>query len=188
MIYKLWQTYKKNTERESLSPANLPLCFVRAYLYLWLDVHHIFNGDTCDSKLSPYLYCPRQYHVCVLLQWCTLHGISVFLYVESTFCSAIINYHSSHPVFLSSMTPKSTCARAIFQSEQQKNRSPATENPPSRNRKPRFASALITIHRPLFSAPALMFLPATRTSVRGRSRAAALCASYVNFCNLCFLR
>ena len=143
---------------------------MRAYLYLWLDVHHIFNGGTSDSKLSPYLYCPRQYHVCVLPQWCTLHGISVLLYVESSFCSVIINYHSSHPVFLSSIIPKNTCAREIFQSEQQKNRSPTTENPPSRNRKPRFASALITIHRPPFSAPALMFLPATRTSVRGRSR------------------
>ena len=141
---------------------------MRAYLYLWLDVHHIFNGGTSDSKLSPYLYCPRQYHVCVLLQWCTLHGISVLLYVESSFCSAIINYHSSHPVFLSSIIPKNTCARAIFQSEQQKNRSPATENPPSRNRKPRFASALITIHHPLFSALALMSFEVTRTIVRGR--------------------
>ena len=139
---------------------------MRAYLYLWLDVHHIFNGGTSDSKLSPYLYCPRQYHVCVLPQWRTLHGISVLLYVESTFCSAIINYHSSHPVFLFSIIPKSTCARAIFQSERQKNRSPATENPPSRNRKPCFASALITIHRPPFSAPALMSLrPRGRQSV-----------------------
>ena len=122
-------------------PQTYPYAFVRAYLYLWLDVHHIFNGGTSDSKLSPYLYCPRQYHVCVLLQWCTLHGISVLLYVESAFRSVIINYHSSHPVFLSSIIPKNTCARAIFQSEQQKKRSPATENPPSRNRKPRFASA-----------------------------------------------
>ncbi len=156
---------------------------MRAYLYSWLDVHHIFNGGTCDSKLSPYLYCPRQYHVCVLPQWCTLHGISVLLYIESTFCSAIINYHSSHPVFLSSIIPKNTCAREKNQSEQQEIRFLITENPPSRNRKSRFASALITIHRPPFSAPALMSLPATRTSVRGRSRAAALCPSVLmSFC------
>ena len=159
---------------------------MRAYLYLWLVVHHIFNGGTSDSVIPPYLHCPSQYHVCVLPQWCTSHGISVLLYVESAFCSAIINYHSSHPVFLSSIIPKDTCARAFFQSEQQKNRSPATENPPSRNRKPRFASALITIHRPPFSAPALMFLPVTRTSVRGRSRAAALCP-YV-LMSFCFPR
>ena len=157
---------------------------MRACLYLWLDAHHIFNGGTSDSKLSPYLYCPRQYHVCALLQWCTLHGISVLLYVESSFCSAIINYQSSHPVFLFLIIPKNTCARAIFQSEQQKKRSPVTKNPPSRNRKPRFASPLITIHRPPFSAPALMFLEATRTIVRGRSRAAALCPSVLlSFCS-----
>ena len=148
---------------------------MRACLYLWLDAHHIFNGGTSDSKLSPYLYCPRQYHVCALLQWCTLHGISVLLYVESTFCSAFINYHSSRPAFSPPKSPKNTCAREKKQSERQKIRSLITENPPSRNRKPRFASALITIHRPPFSAPALMSLPATRTSVRGRSRAAALC-------------
>lgn len=99
-----------------------------------------FNSGTSDSVLPPYLHCPSQYHVCVLLQWCTLHGISVLLYIESSFCSAIINYHLSHPVFLFSIIPKNTCAREIFQSEQQKNRFPATENPPSRNRKPRFAS------------------------------------------------
>ena len=157
---------------------------MRAYLYLWLDVHHIFNGGTSDSKLSPYLYCPRQYHVCVLPQWCTLHGISVLLYVESSFCSVIINYHSSHPVFLSSIILKNTCAREIFQSEQQKIRSPATEKPPSRNRTPRFASALITIHRPPFSAPALMSLEATRTPVRGRQpRSGLICI----LCNLMFL-
>ena len=121
-------------------PQTYPYAFVRACLYLWLDAHHIFNGGTSDSKLSPYLYCPRQYHVCVLLQWCTLHGISVLLYVESTFCPAIIIYHSSHSVFLSSIIPKNTCAREKNQSEQQKIRSLITENPPSRNRKPRFAS------------------------------------------------
>ena len=159
---------------------------MRACLYLWLDVHHIFNGGTSDSKLSPYLYCPRQYYVCVLLQWCTLHGISVLLYILSIFCSAIINYHSSHPVFSSLKIPKNTCAREKFQSEQQKIRSPVTKNPPSRNRKPCFASALIAIHRPPFSAPALMSLPATRTSVRGRSRAAALCP-YV-LMSFCFPR
>ncbi len=159
---------------------------MRAYLYPWLDVHHIFNGGTCDSKLSPYLYCPRQYHVCALLQWCTLHGISVLLYVESAFRSTIINYHSSHPVFLSSIIPKNTCAREKNQSEQEKIRSLITENPPSRNRKSRFALALITTRRPPFSAPALMSLPATRTSVRGRSRAAALCPSVLMF--LCLPR
>ncbi len=159
---------------------------MRACLYLWLDVHHIFNGGTSDSKLSPYLYCPRQYYVCVLLQWCTLHGISVLLYILSIFCSAIINYHSSHPVFSSLKIPKNTCAREKFQSEQQKIRSPVTKNPPSCNRKPCFASALIAIHRPPFSAPALMSLPATRTSVRGRSRAAALCP-YV-LMSFCFPR
>jgi hypothetical protein len=132
------------------------------------------------------LRCPRQYHVCVLLQWCILHGISVLLYVESSFCSAIINYHSSRPAFLPPKSPKNTCAREKNQSEQQKIRSLITENPPSRNRKPRFASALITIHRPPFSAPALMSLPATRASVRGRSRAAALCP-YV-LLSLCFPR
>ena len=157
---------------------------MRACLYPGFDAHHIFNGGTSDSKLSPYLYCPRQYHVCALLQWCTLHGISVLLYVESSFCSAIINYQSSHLVFSSSKIPKNTCAREKNQSEQQKIRSLITENPPSRNRKPRFASALITIHRPPFSAPALMFLPATRTSVRGRSRAAFLCPSVLlSFCS-----
>ena len=157
---------------------------MRAYLYLWLDVHHIFNGGTSDSKLSPYLYCPRQYHVCVLLQWCTLHGISVLLYVESTFCSAIINYHSSHPVFSPPKSPKNTCARERNQSEKQKIRSLITENPPSRNRKSRFALALITTRRPPFSAPALMSLPATRTSVRGRPpRSGLMCI----LCKLMFL-
>ena len=149
-------------------PQTYPYAFVRAYLYLWLDVHHIFNGGTSDSKLSPYLYCPRQYHVCALLQWCTLHGISVLLYVESTFCSVIINYHSSHPVFLFLIIPKNTSARAIFQSEQQKIRSPATENPPSRNRKTCFASPQKQSTAPSASASALMFLEATRTPVRGR--------------------
>lgn len=167
-------------------PQTYPYAFVRAYLYLWLDVHHIFNGGTSDSKLSPYLYCPRQYHVCALLQWCTLHGISVLLYVESTFCSVIINYHSSHPVFSPPKSPKNTCARERNQSEKQKIRSLITENPPSRNRKSRFASALITIHRPPFSAPVLLSLPATRTSVRGRSRAAFLCPSVLLF--LCLPR
>ena len=167
-------------------PQTYPYTFVRAYLYLWLDVHHIFNGGTSDSKFSPYLYCPRQYHVCALLQWCTLHGISVLLYVESTFCSVIINYHSSHPVFSPPKFPKNTCAREKNQSEKQKIRSLITENPPSRNRKPHFASALITIHRPPFSAPALMSLPATRTSVRGCSRAAAFCSSVLLF--FCFPR
>ena len=139
---------------------------MRAYLYLWLDVHHIFNGGTSDSKLSPYLYCPRQYYVCVLLQWCTLHGISVLLYVESTFCSVIINYHSSHPVFSPPKSPKNTCAREKNQSERQKIRSLITENPPSRNRKPRFASALITVHRPLpRRQPLCPFRPRGRQSV-----------------------
>lgn len=114
-------------------PQTYPYAFVRAYLYPWLDVHRIFNGGTSDSKLSPYLYCPRQYHVCVLLQWCTLHGISVLLYVESTFCSAIINYHSSRPAFLPPKSPK----KHLCQREKSVG---ATENPPSRNRKSRFAS------------------------------------------------
>ena len=109
---------------------------MRACLYPGFDAHHIFNGGTSDSKLSPYLYCPRQYHVCALLQWCTLHGISVLLYVESSFCSAIINYQSSHLVFSSSKIPKNTCAREKNQSEQQKIRSLITENPPSRNSPP----------------------------------------------------
>ena len=139
---------------------------MRAYLYPWLDVHHIFNGGTCDSKLSPYLYCPRQYHVCALLQWCTLHGISVLLYVESAFRSTIINYHSSHPVFLSSIIPKDTCAREKFQPEQQKIRSPVTKNPPSRNRNPRFASPQKTVHRPLpRRQPLCSFRPPGRQSV-----------------------
>lgn len=141
VIYKLWQTYKKIQNASIHLPQTYPYAFVRAYLYPWLDVHHIFNGGTSDSKLSPYLYCPRQYHVCVLLQWCTLHGISVLLYVESTFCSAIINYHSSHPVFSPPKSPKNTCARERNRSEKQKIRSLITENPPSRNRKTRFASA-----------------------------------------------
>ena len=149
-------------------PQTYPYAFVRACLYLWLDAHHIFNGGTSDSKLSPYLYCPRQYHVCALLQWCTLHGISVLLYVEGTFCSAIINYQSSHLVFLSSIIPKNTCAREIFQSEQQKNRSPVTKNPSSRNRKPRFASPPKQSTAPSATASALMSLEATRTVVRGR--------------------
>ena len=157
---------------------------MRAYLYPWLDVHHIFNGGTSDSKLSPYLYCPRQYHVCVLPQWCTLHGISVLLYVESTFCSAIINYQSSHSVFLSSIIPKNTCAREKNQSEQQKIRFLITENPPSRNRKPRFASAQKQSTAPSATASALMSLEATRTIVRGRPpRSGLMCI----LCNLMFL-
>ena len=163
---------------------------MRAYLYLWLDVHHIFNGGTSDSKLSPYLYCPRQYHVCVLLQWCTLHGISVLLYVESTFVQplSIITHHAlpfcpQNPQ--KTLVPERKISRSNRKSAppQQKIRSPATENPPSRNRKSRFVSALITIHRPPFSAPALMSLPAMRTSVRGRSRAAFFCSSVLmSFC------
>ena len=149
-------------------PQTYPYAFVRACLYLWLDVHHIFNGGTCDSKISPYLYCPRQYHVCALLRWCTLHGISVLLYVENTFCSAIINYHSSRSAFSPPKSPKNTCAREKNQSERQKIRSLITENPPSRNRTPRFALALIITRRPPFSASALMSLEATRTIVRGR--------------------
>ena len=140
VIYKLWQTYKKNTEREYSSPANLPICFCACLSLPGVWCPSCFDGGTSDSVIPPYLHCPSQYHVCVLPQWCTSHGISVLLYVESTFCSAIINYHLSHPVFLSSIIPKNTCARAIFQSEQQKIRPLATENPPSRNRKPRFAS------------------------------------------------
>ena len=141
----MWFTnYGKHTKKiQNASlylPQTYPYTFVRAYLYLWLDVHHIFNGGTSDSKLSPYLYCPRQYYVCVLLQWCTLHGISVLLYVESTFCSAIINYHSSRPAFSPPKSPKNTCAREKNQSERQKICSLITENPPSRNRKPRFVS------------------------------------------------
>ena len=131
---------------------------MRACLYLWLDVHHIFNGGTSDSKLSPYLYCPRQYYVCVLLQWCTLHGISVLLYILSIFCSAIINYHSSHPVFSSSKIPKNICAKEKNQSEQQEILSLITENPPSRNRKPRFASPQKKVHRPLPRRQPLCFL------------------------------
>ena len=148
---------------------------MRAYLYLWLDVHHIFNGGTNDSKLSPYLYCPRQYHVCVLPQWCTLHGISVLLYVESTFCSAIINYHSSHPVFSPPKSPKNTCAREKNQSEQQKIRSLITENPPSRNRKPRFASP-----QKQSTAPSLGVRPYVPYRLR-RSLRLQLCI----LCNLC---
>ena len=113
---------------------------MRACLFRWLGVHQYFNRGISVSKFPLYLRSLCQYHVCVLPQWRTLHGISVLLYVESAFCSAIINYHLSHPVFLFSIIPKNTCAREIFQSEQQKNRFPATENPPSRNRKPRFAS------------------------------------------------
>ena len=159
---------------------------MRACLYLWLDVHHIFNGGTSDSKLSPYLYCPRQYHVCVLLQWCTLHGISVLLYVESAFCSAIINYYSSHPVFSPSIIPKNTCAREIFQSEQQKNRSPVTKNPPSRNRKTRFASPQKQSTAPSASASALMFLEATRTPVRGRPPRSGLICLLCSLCSYVF--
>ena len=163
-------------------PQTYPYAFVRAYLYLWLDVHHISNGGTSDSNFRR-IYTVRANNVCVLLQWCTLHGISVLLYVESSFCSVIINYHSSHPVFSPPKSPKNTCAREKNQSEQEKIRSLITENPPSRNRKSRFALALITTRRPPFSAPALMSLPATRTSVRGRSRAAALCPSVLmSFC------
>lgn len=55
-----------------------------------------FNSGTSNSVLPPYLHCPSQYHVCVLLQWCTLHGISVLLYVESTFVQplSIITHHA----------------------------------------------------------------------------------------------
>lgn len=31
-------------------PQTYPYAFVRAYLYLWLDVHHISNGGTSDSN------------------------------------------------------------------------------------------------------------------------------------------
>lgn len=122
-----------------------------------------FNSGTSNSVLPPYLHCPSQYHVCVLLQWCTLHGISVLLYVESTFVQplSIITHHALP--FCPPKSPKNTCAREKNQSEQQKIRSLITENPPSRNRKSRFASALITIHRPPFSAPALMSLSLRRS-------------------------
>ena len=168
MIYKLWQTYKKNTEREYSSPANLPICFCACLSLPVAWCPSYFNHGVNVIMFPLHLRSPCQYHVCVLPQWRTLHGISVLLYILSIFCSAIINYHSSHRVFSYKKISKNTCAREKFQPEQQKIRSLITENPPSRNRKPRFASALITIHRPPFSAPALMFLPATRTSVRGR--------------------
>ena len=149
MIYKSWQTYKKITERAPSSPANLPVCF-RACLSLpvaWCPSY--FNHGVNVSMFPLHLRSPCQCHVCVLPQWRTLHGISVLLYILSIFCSAIINYHSSHPVFSSLKIPKNTCAREKFQPEQQKIRSPVTKNPPSRNRNPRFASPPKTVHRPL---------------------------------------
>ena len=167
-------------------PQTYPYAFVRACLFRWLGVHQYFNRGISVSKFPLYLRSPCQYHVCVLPQWRTLHGISVLLYVESAFRSTIINYHSSHPVFLSSIIPKNICAREKIQSEQQKILSLITENPPSRNRKPRFASPPKTVHCPLPTASALMSLSATRTSVRGRSRAAALCP-YV-LMSFCFPR
>ena len=149
VIYKLWQTYKKKYRTRVFISRKLTHMLLCVLIFTCGLMPSCFNSGTSDSVLPPYLHCPSQYHVCVLLQWCTLHGISVLLYIESSFCSAIINYHLSHPVFLFSIIPKNTCAREIFQSEQQKIRSPVTKNPPSRNRKPRFASPLITIHRPL---------------------------------------
>ena len=101
------------------------------------------------------------------------------------FCSAFINYHSSRPAFSPPKSPKNTCAREKNQSEQQKIRSLITENPPSRNRKSRFASALITIHRPPFSASALMSLEATRTQVRGRPPRSGLICLLCSLCSLC---
>ena len=70
---------------------------------------------------------------------------------------------------------KNARATPIFFSDQYTICSPVTKNPPSHNRKPRFASALITIHCPPFSAPALCsFRPRGRQSV-----AAAVQRSYV---------
>ena len=80
---------------------------------------------------------------------------------------------------------KNARATPIFFSDQYTIRSPVTKNPPSRNRKTRFASPQKQSTFPSATAPALMSLEATRTPVRGRSRAAALCVSYVNLCSLC---
>ena len=142
------------------------MLFVRACLFRWLGVHQYFNRGISVSKFPLYLRSPCQYHVCVLPQWRTLHGISVLLYILGIFSSDIINYHSSHRVFSSSKISKNTCAREKFQPEQQKIRSLITENPPSRNRKPRFASPPKTVHCPLPTASALMSLgPRGRQSV-----------------------
>ena len=147
-------------------PQTYPYAFVRACLFRWLGVHQYFNCGISVSKFPLYLRSPCQYHVCVLPQWRTLHGISVLLYILSIFCSAIINYHSSRRVFSSSKIPKYTCAREKFQPEQQKIRSPVTKNPPSRNRNPRFASPQKTVHRPLpRRQPLCPFRPRGRQSV-----------------------
>ena len=149
VIYKLWQTYKKNTERESSSPANLPICFCACLSLPVAWCPSYFNHGVNVIMFPLHLRSPCQYHVCVLPQWRTLHGISVLLYILGIFSSDIINYHSSHRVFSSSKISKNTCAREKFQPEQQKIRSPVTKNPPSRNRTPRFASPPKTVHRPL---------------------------------------
>ena len=139
---------------------------MRAYLFRWLGVHQYFNRGISVSKFPLYLRSLCQYHVCVLPQWRTLHGILVLLYILSIFCSAIINYHSSHRVFSSSKIPKNTCAGEKFQPEQQKIRSLITGNPPSRNRTPRFASPPKTVHRPLpRRQPLCPFRPRGRQSV-----------------------
>ena len=59
-------------------------------------------------------------------------------------------------------------ATPIFFSDQYTIRSPVTKKPPSRNRKPRFASPQKQSTAPSATASALMFLEATRTIVRGR--------------------
>ena len=139
---------------------------MRACLFRWLGVHQYFNRGISVSKFPLYLRSLCQYHVCVLPQWRTLHGISVLLYILSIFCSAIINYHSSHPVFSPSKIPKNICAREKNQSEQQEILSLITENPPSRNRKPRFASPQKKVHRPLpRRQPLCPFRPRGRQSV-----------------------
>ena len=137
VIYKLWQTYKKKYRTRvfiSRKLTHMLLCVLIFTCSLVSIIYSMVVQATVNFRRI--LRCPRQYHVCVLLQWCILHGISVLLYVESAFCSAIINYHSSHPVF-SPPNPQKTLVpeRKISRSDRktapprQKIRPPVTENP-----------------------------------------------------------
>ena len=77
-------------------PQTYPYAFVRACLFRWLGVHQYFNRGISVSKFPLYLRSPCQYHVCVLPQWRTLHGISVLLYILSIFfvqSLSITTYH-----------------------------------------------------------------------------------------------
>lgn len=128
VIYKSWQTYKKITERAPSSPANLPVCF-RACLSLpvaWCPSY--FNHGVNVSMFPLHLRSPCQYHVCVLPQWRTLHGILVLLYILSIF---LFSHYQLSLITPRLFVPKNP-EKHLYQGEISAG---ATKNPLPRNKK-----------------------------------------------------